>query len=431
MLKKIKLDIYLIPTIIWSIMFLTLSFNRINTSTYIEKIGTQEKLILFSLVALIYALVLNGIIKKYFLSFFIPIIPALYIYTLNYKSIISEKKLVLIIIIALFSYLAKKISSSTLIKIILYIGYFILSLLLTLIFYLSYYTLFNNTEIYFIFKILLTFLVILLNLFFLDEKEYSSKYLNILFIIFITAIFILIYSFMFSGFLQSKYSAASIIILCSTYPLLLSYFIFNKKWILIFNILPLIFLSYYVITNIKVFGVTENRYFTLFFGIIALIFTILALINKIKANNIFISLCILSIIVFYTPYINAFDVTKKSLITRYNTTKNLSEKNNIYYYGKDRLWNLQLNINEKDGNTLFDKDEKTFEITEINKYSKIKYIYSNELNKNEQIKFAKKIIENKLENGNETIVPIAYLIEKNLENDAIYIHYFKILILTK
>lgn len=428
MLKNIKYNIYLVPSFIWSILLLVFCFKAIDNIDY------SAKLIFALSVGLIYSLVLNNLVQKYFLGFFIPLIPAFYVYNLNNDNIISLKKLILVIVIAIFTYFSKKFSSSTIIKILLYIAYLIFSLLLIAIFYLSYTALYNELNYSFILKIFITFQVILFNIFFLDEKNYSSKYLNILFIIFITAIFILIYSFIFSSFIQDKYSTAAIIILCAAYPLLLSYFVFNKKWILIFNILPLMFLIYYVSTNIQKYGITENRYFTLFFGITALIMTILALFNKIKSSSIFSSICILSLIIFYTPYINVFDVTKRNLVKRYYASNSIEEKANIYYYGKDRLWNLpyvEANTKETTLIQTYTKRSEKIEIKDIHKYSKVQYLSINELSLNKQNEIAKKIIDNKLENETEKIIPISYTIDKNLDNNTLSIIDLKILILTK
>lgn len=166
-------------------------------------------------------------------------------------------------VVAIFSYFARYFSSSLIVKILLFIGYFILLAILTSVLILTFDTLFGTRIINHYLNFALVILILLIDLFFYDDKIYSSKYLNIFFILFISLALVIIYAFMFSGFIEKQYSVASIIILYSTYPIILSYFIFKKKWMLFFNILPLLFLFYYVITNMIRFGITENRYFTL------------------------------------------------------------------------------------------------------------------------------------------------------------------------
>lgn len=432
MLKKIKLDIYSIPIIFWTI----LSIYFVITDFDIDK-HVYSRLLMGSVVALVYSHVFNSLAKKYYYSYILPFIVAYYVYSIDDINLIGFKIITLVFVVAIFSYFARYFSSSLIVKILLFIGYFILLAILTSVLILTFDALFGTRVINHYLNFALVILILLIDLFFYDDKIYSSKYLNIFFILFISLALVIIYAFMFSGFIEKQYSVASIIILYSTYPLILSYFIFKKKWMLFFNILPLLFLFYYVITNMIRFGITENRYFTLLFGTLAMIFTILSIFNKINSSKIFVVLSISGILAFYTPYINAFTVTKNSLTKRYEKSTDLSEKYSIYYYGVDRNWDIKYpNLNSEDyTEVLYDtytNNSDNVENIDISKYTKLDhYLYNYDDENKFYYEIAQMIIDNKLEMDNKKIVPIRYSVFKYKDSGKIEISNLEFIILTK
>ena len=125
-----------------------------------------------SVVALVYSHVFNSLAKKYYYSYILPFIVAYYVYSIDDINVIGFKIITLVFVVAIFSYFARYFSSSLIVKILLFIGYFILLAILTSVLILTFDTLFGTRVINHYLNFALVILILLIDLFFYDDKIY-------------------------------------------------------------------------------------------------------------------------------------------------------------------------------------------------------------------------------------------------------------------
>ncbi|NYV27627.1 DUF4153 domain-containing protein [Streptobacillus felis] len=388
-------------------------------------------------------------LKVFAVSSFYSLISYLII-GVNKFNVRNQKMIVGIIGVMLFIFFAKLLReglnfNNIFVNFIIHLGLGVFSTLLYAILVFVINELFNiNIKMDIVISIWIVIFTVIFSLFFSTRKKIESKILNNIFSAFVIAFLVILYMGLFS----KEQSLIMHLILWLGYLMAGLNTVIKKKYVSILTIPLVIYMIYISIKQISIYDVTENRYFILTFGIFLLCVLLLQLINDIETVNYSKAFALFIAIVFFFPYINAFDLTERRMINNFKrlyALENINEKdkyslNSYYYYLKyrdiefDELNKYAVEEEKLIDNNLYEtyyygpgnvkKDMGPLKYIQDDVNDQKEYIVNI---KGRDVNILELIEKEKFENDTFIIYPIRYSIDKNKANNN-YFGNFEILI---
>ncbi|WP_064612631.1 DUF4153 domain-containing protein [Streptobacillus moniliformis] len=343
----------------------------------------------------------------------------------------NQKMIIAFIGILLFLYFSKLLSEGMnfnhiVINLVIHLGLGFLSTLLYYFLVLVIVELFKlHTEPKIILSIWVLIFTVIFTLYYTSRNKVENKILNNIFSMFLISFIFILYLGLFS----KQQSFMMHLILWLGYIMAGINTVINKKYGPILTLPLLSYMIYIVIKQIKLYGITENRYFVLGFGLLLLAILILQLVRNIETSNYAKIFAMFIAIVFFIPYFNAFSLTERKMtynfLSLYNLEKPTNEQkrnlNSYYEYLVSRNVNFKeldeynkINVEDIHKNYYFiieDEIKKIGNTTYVNiRDVKNEYIYTI---KGKKVDLVQKIINKEFENKDYIIHPLNYSLIHN------------------
>ncbi len=349
----------------------------------------------------------------------------------------NQKMLVALIGILMFLYFSKLLSegqdfNNISINFVIHLGLGFLSTLLYSFLVLIASELFKlNIEMKAIVSMWLVIFTVIFILYYTSKNRVQSKALNNIFSMFLISFITILYLGLFS----KQQSIMIHLILWLGYIMVGLNTVIRKKYVSIFTLPLVLYMIFTVIKQIRMYDITENRYFILTFGILLLAILILQLVKDIDTSKCAKVFALFIIMVFFIPYFNAFSITERRMMSNFLYLYNLEnltyeqkkDLNSYYNYLISRDVNFKelndyknMDVDNIYKNYYFNMEagvKKIGNVTYINeKDIKNEYIY---VINGESIDLVNKLINKELENEKYIIHPLNYYFEKNLKDKGI------------
>ncbi|WP_073507619.1 hypothetical protein [Streptobacillus notomytis] len=349
----------------------------------------------------------------------------------------NQKMVVALIGILMFLYFSKLLSegqdfNNISINFVIHLGLGFLSTLLYSFLVLIASELFKlNIEMKAIVSMWLVIFTVIFILYYTSKNGVQSKALNNIFSMFLISFITILYLGLFS----KQQSIMIHLILWLGYIMVGLNTVIRKKYVSIFTLPLVLYMIFTVIKQIRMYDITENRYFILAFGILLLAVLILQLVKDIDTSKYAKVFALFIIMVFFIPYFNAFSITERRMMSNFLYLYNLEnltyeqkkDLNSYYNYLISRDVNFKelndyknMDVDNIYKNYYFNMEagvKKIGNVTYINeKDIKNEYIY---VINGESIDLVNKLINKELENEKYIIHPLNYYFEKNLKDKGI------------
>ncbi|CAM3154900.1 hypothetical protein [Streptobacillus ratti] len=349
----------------------------------------------------------------------------------------NQKMIVALIGILLFLYFSKLLSegmnfNQIAINLVIHLGLGFLSTLLYSFLVLIVSELFKlNIEFKIILSLWIVIFTVIFILYYTSRNKVEYIILNNIFSIFLISFIIILYLGLFS----KQQSIMIHLILWLGYIMVALNTVVKKKYVPIFTLPLVLYMIFIVIKQIRIYDITENRYFILTFGLFLLVILILQLFRYIDTSKYAKVFAFFILIVFFIPYFNAFSLTERRMKSNFiilynleNLTHNQRKDLKSYYnYLISRDVSFK-ELNEYKG-TDVETSRKTyyFEIEdEIKKIGNMTYINVKSVKneyiyviKGEKVDLVQKLINKEFENENYIIHPLNYYFYENLKEKGI------------